>query len=64
MGNCLRRKGKERKKYGVVMVLGDLGHSPRMQNHALAITTHTEYDAYFVGYQGDIITNYQFYFDN
>ncbi|CAI2369884.1 unnamed protein product [Moneuplotes crassus] len=36
-----------------VLVFGDLGHSPRMQNHALSMASCDEVDrVYFVGYQG------------
>jgi len=33
-----------------VVVLGDIGRSPRMQNHALEILNNTDYNVYFVGY--------------
>lgn len=31
------------KKYAAVLVLGDIGHSPRMRNHATEITKNTDY---------------------
>ena len=36
-----------------VLVFGDLGHSPRMQNHALSLSECEEIDTvFFVGYEG------------
>ena len=31
------QNGKDTKKHAVILVLGDFGHSPRMQNHALSL---------------------------
>jgi beta-1,4-mannosyltransferase len=33
-----------------VIVLGDIGRSPRMQNHAIEIVNQTKHNVYFVGY--------------
>jgi hypothetical protein len=33
-----------------VVVLGDVGHSPRMQNHAIEIARETDYQVHMVGY--------------
>ena len=40
------------KKFGAVLVFGDLGRSPRMQNHTVEITKNTDYSVYFIGYKG------------
>lgn len=40
------------KKFAAVLVFGDLGRSPRMQNHAVEITKNTDYHVYFIGYKG------------
>lgn len=41
-------------RFGAVLVFGDLGRSPRMQNHALEIVKHTKYNVYLIGYNGNI----------
>jgi beta-1,4-mannosyltransferase len=33
-----------------VLVLGDLGRSPRMQNHALSVLQHTDFEVQLIGY--------------
>lgn len=40
-------------RYGAVLVLGDIGRSPRMQNHALEIVKNTDYNVYLIGYNGE-----------
>lgn len=40
------------KKSIAVLVLGDIGRSPRMQNHALSIAKSTPYDVQLIGYKG------------
>ena len=41
-----------------ILVFGDLGHSPRMQNHALSMASCEEIETvYFVGYQGSTLPN-------
>ena len=44
------------KKYGAVLVFGDIGRSPRMNNHAFEIVSNTDYDVYFIGYKGNIMS--------
>lgn len=41
-------------RFGAVLVFGDIGRSPRMQNHALEIVKHTSYNVYLIGYNGRI----------
>lgn len=51
---CLRRKPKDpSKKPAAVLVFGDIGRSPRMQNHALQITKNTDYSVYLIGFLGE-----------
>jgi len=52
MGLFNRRKDPSSKKYAAVLVFGDIGRSPRMQNHAYEIATMTDYHVYLVGFQG------------
>ena len=40
------------KKYAAVLVFGDIGRSPRMQNHAYEIATMTNYHVYLLGFEG------------
>ena len=39
------------KKKACIVVLGDIGRSPRMQNHALSLVKH-RFNVYFIGYRG------------
>ncbi len=45
---CKRKK--QGRRNAAVVVLGDIGRSPRMQNHAIEIVNKTDYNVYFVGY--------------
>ena len=36
----------------VVMVMGDIGRSPRMMNHATMLLAHTPYDVHILAYRG------------
>mgnify|MGYP000889970161 FL=1 len=49
---CCRRKKDPSKKRAAVLVFGDIGRSPRMQNHALQITKNTDYSVYLIGFLG------------
>ncbi len=40
------------KKTAAIIVFGDIGRSPRMQNHALEFTKNTDYYVYLIGYLG------------
>lgn len=35
-----------------VVVLGDLGRSPRMQNQVAALARHGQHDVHFIGHDG------------
>ena len=43
--------GQSPRKSAIVLVLGDLGRSPRMQNHALSLAQHG-YDVTLIGNSG------------
>ena len=45
-----RKKKKSGRRNAAVIVFGDIGRSPRMQNHAIEIVNKTDYHVYFVGY--------------
>ena len=38
-----------------ILVLGDIGRSPRMQNHAIEIVKNTDYQVNLIGYLGIFI---------
>ncbi len=40
------------KKTAAIIVFGDIGRSPRMQNHALEFSKNTDYHVYLIGYLG------------
>lgn len=48
---ALRRRDAETERRVCVLVLGDIGRSPRMQYHALSLSKHG-YTVTFVGYLG------------
>lgn len=39
-------------EYCAIIVYGDIGRSPRMQNHAVEISKHTNLSIYLIGYDG------------
>lgn len=39
-------------EFCAVIVYGDIGRSPRMQNHAIELSKHTPYSIYLIGYDG------------
>ena len=45
------QQGKKEKS-ACVLVMGDIGHSPRMQNHAYTLATQCKYHVDFVGFAG------------
>ena len=44
----------QKKKFASVLVYGDIGRSPRMQNHVIQLLKNTEYYIYLIGYCGKI----------
>ncbi len=52
MGILCKKRRDPNKKYAAVLVFGDIGRSPRMQNHAYEIATMTDYHVYLVGFKG------------
>jgi len=52
-----KRRDPHSKKYAAVLVFGDIGRSPRMQNHAYEIATMTNYHVYLIGNQGTNVFN-------
>jgi beta-1,4-mannosyltransferase len=36
-----------------VLVLGDIGRSPRMANHALSLAEQADMEVSFIGYRGE-----------
>lgn len=49
------KEGEEKKVSVQILVLGDIGRSPRMQYHALSIARHGGH-VQFIGYQGRLDT--------
>jgi len=50
---CVRRR-KQNRRCAAVLVFGDIGRSPRIQNHAYELTKMTDYFVYLIGFQGII----------
>ncbi len=48
---ALRWRLQRKLKSAAVLVLGDIGHSPRMQNHAVSLANHNFY-VHFIGFKG------------
>ncbi|KRX04487.1 hypothetical protein PPERSA_06040 [Pseudocohnilembus persalinus] len=46
----LKNNKQKSDQYCAVLVFGDIGRSPRMQNHALEIVKNTNYKTYMIGY--------------
>ena len=49
------KKRNSSKKYAAVLVFGDIGRSPRMQNHAVQLATQTDYYVYIIGFKGKFL---------
>ncbi len=47
----------EERRRVCVVVLGDVGHSPRMQYHSLSLASH-HFDVDFVGFKGILLIDY------